>query len=156
MARHYKVGPRRCVCGYVAPRPKSLSGHVGGSNSKAVGAANGRWNNGRIVTSGGYVAVRVDHGHPHAWGPEGSAHKYAYEHVVVAVGYLGRPLDDEEIVHHKNGDRQDNRWSNLEVQTRSDHAKHHAAERGRDDLGRFPPAESPEDLRVREFPAVLP
>jgi len=46
------------------------------------------------------------------------------------------------------GDRADNRWENLDVQTRSDHAKHHDAERGRDDLGRFPP----ERLRVREFP----
>lgn len=41
-----------------------------------------------------------------------------------------------------------NRDENLELFTRSDHAKEHDAERGRDELGRFPPA----DLRVREMP----
>ena len=92
--------------------------------------------------------MRVPKNHPHAWGPPGSDHLYAYEHIVVAVGYLGRPLREDEIVHHINGDRTDNRWENLDVQTRSDHAKYHAEERGRDELGRFPPA----DLRLREIP----
>lgn len=124
---------------------KDMRGRHG---NHARGPGNGRWNEGRIITKHGYVAVRVGHDHPHAWGPPGSNHKYAYEHIIVAVGYLGRPLTDNETIHHLNGNRTDNRWENLEVLSRSEHAKHHDRVRGRDQLGRFPP----EDLRVRQLP----
>lgn len=118
----------------------------------ATGERHGRWSGARRVTDQGYVAVRVALDHPHAWGPVRlKRFRYAYEHHVVAMEMLGRPLHDNEVVHHRNGQRDDNRPENLEVTTRSSHAREHTSMPGvRDSFGRFNSA--PRHLRVREFP----
>jgi hypothetical protein len=53
----------------------------------------------------------------------------------------GRPAPKpDELLHHKNEDKTDNRLGNLQLITRSEHAKHHNADRPRDeDTGRFVP-----------------
>ena len=48
------------------------------------------------------------------------------EHRRTVEKHIGRKLTYNEIVHHKNGLRNDNRLENLEILSRSEHAKLHA------------------------------
>lgn len=50
---------------------------------------------------------------------------YKGEHRLVMEKYLGRPLRSDEIVHHKDGNKQNNDISNLEIVTRAEHINIH-------------------------------
>lgn len=47
------------------------------------------------------------------------------EHRYLIEQHLGRKLTTDEVVHHKNGNKLDNRIGNLEVMTKSEHARLH-------------------------------
>lgn len=65
-------------------------------------------NDGRINDRDGYIFVRVIKGN-------GKKGKYKYEHRLVMEQIIGRELLSTETVHHKNGNKRDNRPENLEL-----------------------------------------
>jgi len=50
-------------------------------------------------------------------------------HRIIAEQKIGRPLTDDEVVHHINGDIQDNRPENLQVMSREEHGRLHSVGR---------------------------
>lgn len=116
--------------------PKGVHDH------HASGSNHPRWNGGTWKHIDGYVAVKVPKGHHLRM-----ANGYAYQHQLVAEEMLGRPLTDNEAVHHKNGIKDDNRPENLEVMTRTEHAVGHSKQRKRDVYGRMTTRNLPPPIR---------
>ena len=74
------------------------------------------------MASSGYVYVKAPPGHPNVNGDG-----YICEHILVAENILGRLLNGEEVVHHINKKRNDNKPSNLMVfASHRDHALYHS------------------------------
>jgi hypothetical protein len=72
------------------------------------------WNGGKMVNVvSGYIYVLV------------GTHKYVLEHRFVMEQHLGRPLTDDEEVHHRNHDRTDNRIENLQLLSHEEHEEVH-------------------------------
>jgi len=63
--------------------------------------------------------------HPRAM-KSGSHTGWVYEHIVVATDSIGRQLRDNEVVHHLDFDRSNNKSTNLLILERGQHAKLHA------------------------------
>jgi hypothetical protein len=58
-----------------------------------------------------------------------SGYKIALEHVLVMTAHVGRRPLKHEVVHHRDGNRQNNALENLQLMTRAEHTKHHDDER---------------------------
>ena len=74
------------------------------------GEKNHAWKGGRSITEHGYVLIK-------------KGGRRQYEHRLVMEKHLGRNLDTSEVVHHKNGNKQDNRLENLALLSNADHSK---------------------------------
>lgn len=83
------------------------------------GALHPGWKGGRRTSGhGGYVRIyKPDH--------PNSVQGSVFEHTLIAEKKIGRYLTKDEVVHHINGKKDDNRPENLEVCKRSEHVHHH-------------------------------
>ena len=65
------------------------------------------------MTNNGYIRIFVDD-------------RWIYEHVYIVEQFIGRELEPEEVVHHINSIKTDNRISNLMLfKNQKEHAKFH-------------------------------
>ena len=91
---------------------------------KRPDVAKRNYKNGFWITSQGYVGL-IHEG------------KETLKHRVVMEEHLGRKLNSDEHVHHINGDKQDNKLTNLELLSNSEHAKITYKKRNKDKYGKL-------------------
>jgi hypothetical protein len=86
------------------------------------GEKSSKWRGGRYIDRFGYVCV-LRRDHPDALKPN----FYIKEHRLVAEQMLGRRLTKNEVIHHLNGIKSDNRPENLVVTSQAKHIhKYHS------------------------------
>lgn len=95
---------------------------------KNMGESNGFYNGG-ITNDRGYLIIKLPNNHL------ASHDGYVRLHDLLAEYYFNHILQDNEVVHHKNEDKQDNRKCNLEIMEKESHDRLHALKRW--DKGNF-------------------
>lgn len=80
---------------------------------------------------GGHVKNRTD-GYIYIYcptHPKATKDGYVMEHILVMENHINRYLNTDEVVHHKNKNRSDNRIENLQLMKSKEHASFHMKER---------------------------
>jgi hypothetical protein len=88
------------------------------------GVNNPCWKGGTCVNKQGYRLMLLSKDDPLF--SMATGHGYVLEHRYVMAKSLGRCLTKEEVVHHKNGDKLDNRLENLELLLNNEHSIGHS------------------------------
>lgn len=83
------------------------------------GDKHNNWKGGRAKAGNGYIQIYLQTDDP--FYPMTKKDGYVFEHRLVVAKELGRCLTKQEIVHHFNGIRDDNRPENLGLISQSNH-----------------------------------
>lgn len=114
----------KCRCGNetIVRNGNLQSGSVRscGCLTRRTGEQSPNWQNGFTISTHGYKHILTS--------DSNRTNRYEPEHRLVMAKVLGRPLTSDEVVHHINRDKTDNRPENLQVLSRQEHAALHAAE----------------------------
>jgi len=102
-------------------RCKSCAGKTRGQQQQ--GEKHPNWKGGRLKRETGYILVKCQP--DNFFYPMADSNRYVIEHRLVMAKKLGRCLTRIDIVHHKNGIKDDNRIENLELTTRGSHVVEH-------------------------------
>lgn len=99
---------------------------------KTRGEKHPLWGGGKTLSKEGYVYIySPDH-------PYRNKRNYVLEHRLVMEKYLGRFLNLDEVIHHINKIKNDNRLENLELmKNQSEHMLSHDAKRVRNRAGMY-------------------
>jgi len=94
------------------------------------------WKGGRIIRKG-YVQIKLGKGEPGT-----DSQGYIREHHLVMMKKIGRLINKNEEVHHKNKIKDDNRIENLMLLTKAEHSRLH------NPLGHKKSEETKEKMRI--------
>lgn len=97
--------------------PKGHQPKIRGNLGK-IGAECSSWKGGRSLTGDGYIRLCVQ-----------GEDRYVREHRKVMEDCIGRKLERREHVHHKNGNKTDNRLENLQIMDICEHGSLHSKQR---------------------------
>ena len=79
----------------------------------------------RRKTKSGYYVRYVP------WHPMASKDRLVMEHRLVMEGLIGRILEEDEVVHHIDGNKGNNSPENLKLMTKSEHSTFHNQRRNK-------------------------
>ncbi len=86
------------------------------------GAKNHNWSGEKHIHNGYIEIYAPTH-------PKAQSRPYVYEHILIMERHIGRYLKENEVVHHINKNKQDNRLENLHLLTVQEHCRLHSKER---------------------------
>lgn len=113
--KNFKANRKQKCCS-----PKCMGKYYTKNGSKS-GINNGMYKGGRIERNGYVFILKPEH--PNAY------KRYVQEHHLKMEKKIGRYLKPNEIVHHINEIKNDNRIENLQLMTRNEHDRLHCIER---------------------------